>query len=455
MKISFHGACREVTGSCYLVETTKSRFLVDCGLFQGAEFAEEKNLKEFVFDPASLDFVLLTHAHIDHCGRLPKLYKEGFRKNVYATAATADFTDILLHDSAKVIAREAQENGTEPIYRDSDVTSIVKKFKTLEYRKKYKISTDITVRFRDAGHILGSAFIEVWVKEGSKTKKIIFSGDLGNPPAPIVCDTEFANGADTLIIESTYGGRIHEPSDMRLEMLQKAVIDSVGKGGTLLIPSFALERTQEVLYELNSLAESGKIPHVPIFVDSPLAFYATEVYRRHENIYDKKSQALISSGDDIFHFSGLQFTPSVQQSKKINITKPPKIIIAGSGMITGGRMPYHLKFNISNPKTHLLFIAYQVEGSLGWKLLKQKPRHITVAGETVFVRAKVSAIGSYSAHADQPKLLSWAKRLSSPEPQNVFITHGEEKSARMLADGMEQKLKWSPQIPEYGKEYII
>ncbi len=452
MKISFHGACQEVTGSCILIETQSLKFLVDCGIFQGQHFASKRNLEKFSFDPKTIDFVLLTHAHLDHCGRLPKLFKEGFLGKIYCTEPTADFAEIMLADSARVILEEAKRNNIQPLYRESDVLEMIRHFEPLPYREIKKIADSIKIKMIDAGHILGSAIFEVWITEKGKEKKLVFSGDLGNPPAPIVRDTEFINDADLVFVESTYGGKIHEKSSERLKLLHQAIIDSVGSGGVLMIPAFALERTQEVLYELNYLAENKKIPYVPIFVDSPLAIKATAVYKKYVDMYDQQSQELIMKGDDLFNFPGLKYTASTQESKSINTTPPPKVILAGSGMCVGGRMPHHLKFNLANPKNHLLIVSYQAEGSLGRELLNGA-KLVIIDEEKIKVKAKVSAIGGYSSHADHPKLLNWLGKITSPKPSKIFIVHGEEAGNEALASDIKNKLKIASQIPEYGQVY--
>ncbi|MFA6526214.1 MAG: MBL fold metallo-hydrolase [Candidatus Buchananbacteria bacterium] len=454
MKISFHGAAGEVTGSCILVETAKTKFIVDCGMFQGSRFAREENFEPWAFDPKEIDFVLLTHAHVDHCGRLPKLSKDGFKGKIYSTPATKDLAEIILLDSAKVMKEEVLRHGGPILYKEGDVFTVMQQFWGLEYSVKQKISGDVTVRLRDAGHILGSAIIEVWVKEGLRTKKIVFSGDLGNPPAPVVRDTEFIDGADFVVIESTYGGRIHEPSEMRSSLLRQAVLESIGKGGVLMIPTFALERTEELLYELNYLSETKQIPKVPIFLDSPMAINALDVYRRYAKLFDEESRKRIESGDDIFKFEGLELSKTSEQSKKINHVPAPKVILAGSGMSNGGRILYHLKLYLPGAKNHMLIISYQSEGSLG-RQLRDGAKKVMIDGQPVGVKAKVTAIGSYSSHADQPKLLHWLKAVASPEPRTVFINHGEPKSNLMLEDGIRQKLNLNTVIAEKNKVYEI
>ena len=454
MKISFHGACQQVTGSCTLVETAATKFLVDCGMFQGGRFAEEENFEVFPFAPKDIAFVVLTHAHADHCARLPKLYQDGFRGRVYCTPATRDLAEIILLDAAKVMKEEARKNNHPILFNDNDVYGVVALFWPIEYHQQEKITPDITICFSDAGHILGSAITEIFVEENSKTKKIVFSGDLGNPPAPIVRDTEFISGADFVVIESTYGGRIHEPAELRVQMLREAILNSIGRGGVLMIPVFALERVQEVLYELHYLSQTRQIPPVPVFVDSPLAIEAVDIYKKYTKYYDDEAKERINSGEDLFKFPGLEYTNSVDQSKKINHVPPPKVVLAGSGMMNGGRILYHLRNYLPDARNHVLIISFQAEGSLG-RRLRDGEKKIKIDGEPVTVKAQVSAIGSYSSHADQPKLLHWLKQINSPKPQKIFINHGEPKSSMMLADGVQQKLKIEAVIAQPLETYEI
>lgn len=452
MKISFHGACREVTGSCILVETKNSRFLLDCGMFQGEEYGLNRNYEDFAFDPKTIDFVLLSHAHIDHCGRLPKLYRDGFKGKIYCTAPTRDLTKLMLEDSAKIISYEAAEMGKNPFYSEEDVEATVKLLHDLPYNKEVIISGDVRVRLKNSGHILGSCFFEIWIKEKGKEKKMIFSGDLGNSPARIIRDLERADGADIVLVESTYAGIKHESKEEGKKIIRQAIIDTVKRNGVLMVPIFALEKVQEILFELNDLVENKKIPYVNMFLDSPLAIKTTEVYKEYEYLYDKESMKLVVSGDDLFDFPGLEFTPTSENSKKINTAKTPKVILAGGGMCTGGRIIYHLKFNLDKEQNQVLLVAFQVKGSLGRKLMTGQ-KIVKVDNENVRVKAKVSVVNSYSAHADHDAIIDWLKKIKSPKPRHIFVVHGEEEANEILAKDISKKVKTHPVIPEYGQVY--
>lgn len=452
MKLSFHGACREVTGSCALIETKKSKFLLDCGMFQGEHFANSRNFDDFGFDPKEINFVLLSHAHIDHCGRLPKLYKHGFRGKIYCTAATRDLVGLMLEDSARIVLSESREAGLEPFYSQEDAAAVMKLFHDLPYGEEIIISNDVRVRLRDAGHILGSCFYEIWVKEAKKEKKIIFSGDLGNSPARIIRDIEYADGADLVLVESTYAGVLHESRADGIKMIRQAIVDCVKNKGVLMIPIFALEKVQEILYELNDLVENKKIPYIPMFLDSPLAIKATRIYEDYEYLYDKESKSLIASGDELFEFPGLEFTLTAQESRSINPVKAPKVILAGSGMCNGGRIGYHLKFNLADKNSHVMLVAYQVKGSLGRKLLTGH-KSVRVDNANIPVNAKVSVVNSYSAHADNNALMTWLKKINKPKPKYIFVIHGEEEANYLLANQISKKLKVKPIIPDFGQVY--
>jgi metallo-beta-lactamase family protein len=442
MKLTFKGACQEVTGSCYLLNIANKSIIVDCGVWQGAKFTEDRNYQPFTFDPGKIDYLILTHAHLDHCGRIPRLYKEGFRGKIITTKATADFANIMLEDSAKVIAEESREGNYPPLYSIEDAANCQSLFEGHNYNEKIHLDGGIEINLQDAGHILGSAIVEIW----GEGKKIVFSGDLGNPPVPILKPTAFIDSADYLVMESTYGDQVHEDTKTRSLIVGSAIYETSTMKGALMIPAFALERTQELLYELNKMVENKDIPPMPVYVDSPLAIKALEVFKRHENLYNTETANLIKKGDDIFNFPGLVLTEGIADSKKINGAFPPKVIIAGSGMCQGGRIKYHLKKYLPAFNNQLLIIGYQVEGSLGRKLL-ERAKSVNIDGDQVKVEAKVRAIGAYSAHADQPKLLNWVSAFKQ-KPKNIFITHGEKIRAEGLAKAITEKFAIKATVPK-------
>lgn len=444
IKLSFFGATRIVTGSNYLLETDKTKILVDCGIFQGTRHIEEKNYEDFPYNPKEIDFLLITHAHLDHIGRVPKLYKDGFRGKILATKPTKDFACETLLDSQDILEKEAKNLKKEPLYQITDIEESLKLTEGVDYGQKINLSKGISCQFRDAGHILGSAIIELWVEK----KKIVFSGDLGNPPVPLLKPTEFIDEADYVLIESTYGDRNHEAKKHRQDILENVIENTVTKGGTLMIPAFALERTQELLYELNELVENNRIPRIPVFVDSPLAIKSLEVYKKYPEYYNKKAIYLIKSGDDLFKFPGLTFTKTVEESKQINNVKPPKIIIAGSGMSTGGRILHHEIRYLPDPNSCLLIISYQVAGSLGRRILDSE-KEVKIFNEMVPVRARIEAIGAYSAHADQQELYNWLARFKSPS-KRVFVIHGEEGPALALVQLIKDHLGIDASAPMLG-----
>jgi metallo-beta-lactamase family protein len=448
MRIVFAGAAQEVTGSCFYVEAGGSRFLVDCGLFQGSRLAEEKNELAFPFDASRVDFVILTHAHLDHCGRLPLLAKRGFHGAVYCTEPTVQLADIVLTDAAGLIADEAERDGTDPLWSEEDLERLRPLFKPLKYHQRTKVGK-VEFELYDAGHILGSSFVQIQA-EG---KSLVFSGDLGNPPVPLLQTTEAIPPADWVIMESTYGNRRHEDWHLRKQRLGQAIKASVSQGGTLLIPTFAIERTQEVLHDINEIVHSGALPYIPIFLDSPMAIRATEVYRDFTDYYNATAVKQLATDEDLFSFPGLSQTMSSAQSKAINTVPPPKIIMAGSGMMQGGRILHHLKQYVDEPKCTLLIVGFLVETSIGRQLL-DGARHVRIYGKEYPVRCKVQAIGAYSGHADQPKLLSWIGGLPHP-PKGIFIAHGEKQSALDLAQSIRSQTGFTAKIPALFEEVIL
>ena len=451
MKISFHGACREVTGSCILIESEETKFLVDCGMFQGTE--QEKNSEDFSFDPKDIDFVLLTHAHLDHCGRLPKLYMDGFRGRIYSTTPTRDLAEIILLDALKV-SREEGRACIAPLCVEGDIFSMMKFFTCLGYGEEKKINDSVRLRIKDAGHILGSASFEVWLKESGKEKKVVFSGDLGNPPAPIVKDPEYMSGADVVFVESTYGDRLHESKEKGKEVLKKKIEEIIEKQGVLMIPVFALERTQELLYILNDWVENKKIPYIPVFLDSPLAVKATGIFKNYADFYDKEAKALIGKGDDLFDFKGLLMIGNSSQAGVAERAIPPKIILAGSGMFEGGRIKSYLRRYLGDTANTLLIISYQVEGSLGRKLINGE-KLVEIEGKEITVKADISAILSFSSHGDQLMLLNWVKAIKSPKPKKVFIVHGDENAGQSFSRILKGVVKSDIIVPLYGNIYEV
>jgi len=453
MKLTFHGGARCVTGANYLLEINKKKYLVECGLTQGTRFAENQNYQPFKYDAKEIEAVFVTHAHIDHIGLLPKLVKQGFSGKIYSTIPTKDLADPVLRDAFKLMSEESREKGVEPLYGIKELEKTFSFFETYPYRQKIKIDDQVQIRFRDAGHILGSAIIEVWAKEGNKKRKIVFSGDLGNPPTPLLCPTETVKKADYVLVESTYGDRLHEDKTLRKGLLEDAIEETIASGGVLMIPSFALERTQELLYELNELVENQRIPQVPVFIDSPLAIKLTEIYRQHEDYYNKEAKYLISQGDKVFEFPRLHFTKTVLESKKINDVPSPKIIIAGSGMSNGGRILHHERRYLSDPKSCLLIIAYQAAGSLGRRIFEGN-KTVRIFNRPVQVRSKIKAIGGYSAHPDKNGLMKWLGGFDKPI-KKIFAVQGEEKQAMALVNSVQDQLGIDALVPLRGDSFSL
>ncbi len=449
--ITFHGGARSVTGSNYLINLGTKKILVDCGMFQGSRYAEDLNYEKFTYDPTEVDFVFITHSHTDHSGRLPKLYKEGFRGEVVATGPTIDLIKKALPDNLKLIEQEVRETGRESLFSLEDLEGVLKLARGISYEEMVDLGNGNRAILHDAGHILGSSIIEIQFDD----KKIYFTGDLGNPPTPLLNPYKFVNDADYVVIESAYGSRTHEDKAERKDLLEKVIVETMQKGGVLMIPSFAMERTQELLYELNNLINDGKIPKVPVYVDSPLATNLTEVYKKYPDYFNKETMYIIESGDDIFNFPGLKFTRTTEESKQINDAPPPKIIIAGSGMSTGGRILHHERRYLSDPNSTILFIGYQVKGSLGRRILDEE-KEVKIFGEKVAVNCKVEAIGGYSAHADKGMLTEWVKNAAKEgKLKKVFIVQGEEESALSLARTIEREVEVDAIVPKQGESFEL
>jgi metallo-beta-lactamase family protein len=437
MKLTFYGGAESVTGSNYMLEAGGIKILVDCGMFQGSDEAELKNYEPFPYKPSEISAVFLSHSHADHTGRLPKLFKEGFRGVLYATPPTLDMTFIALPDNLAIMTDEAKKQNRPPFYSAEDLNGIMGLAHGVGYGQETKLAPDlpagqagITVVLHDAGHILGSSIIEV----RAEGKKVFFSGDLGNPPTPLLPPFEYPDDADYIVVESAYGNRIHEDRSTRKQKLRSIIKDTIHKGGVLMIPSFAMERTQELLFELEEMNKSGEIPRVPIFVDSPLAIKLTEVYQKYPDYFNKQAMDIVKSGADLFNFPGLKYSRTSEESKSINDVPAPKVIIAGSGMSNGGRILHHERRYLSDPNSTILFIGFQAEGTLGRKIF-DGAKQIVIFGEPVEVKCRIEAIGGYSAHADQKMLLAWlARGAQAGHLKNVFTVQGEITSASALAD---------------------
>jgi metallo-beta-lactamase family protein len=464
LSIRFLGAAQNVTGSRYLVEHDDQRVLVDCGLFQERKF-RERNWTPFAVDPESIDAVLLTHAHLDHCGLLPKLVREGFNGPIYCTPATAEIARIVLLDSAHIQEEDAefkrrrhQREGRKgprpehPLYTQEDAERTLPLFRTVGYDSPTPITNGISASFFEAGHILGSTMIRLQLKatSGGKNESIVFSGDIGQWDKPIIEDPTVIRDADYLVMESTYGDRTHEDPGEIEDLLTDAVNTTHHAGGNLLIPSFALERTQEVLYYLNRLLQADRIPHLMVFVDSPMAISVTEVFKNHPELFDRPMKDLMKTGHSPFNFPGLKMTPSVDQSKAINHIRGTSIIIAGSGMCTGGRIKHHLVHNIQRKESTILFVGYQAEGTLGREILSGA-KEVRILGQTHRRRAGIRRISGFSAHADQPALIRWLGDLERP-PRRLFLTHGETDAIQVLKTKIAREKGWQPYVPEYGEK---
>lgn len=467
MDIHFLGAAKIVTGSNILIKTDKYNILLDCGLFQGSEELERLNYEDFSYNPSDIDYLILSHAHIDHSGRIPKLVKEGFKGKILATQATYDLCTIMLIDSANIQEgdvewenrkrRRAGKKEIEPLYTVDDASLSLKYFETYLYDQKIKINDDIILRFKDAGHMLGSAIIELWIRENNEFVKIVYSGDLGMVNRPIINNPEYIEEADYLIIESTYGNRIHESIEESEKKLITAINRTVSGGGTVIIPSFAVGRTQELIYELNKYYEYEETieehMRIPIYVDSPMAVSATEAFKRNSNFFNTTTKNLILKGDNPFEFANLNYIKTQEESMRLNNYNFPKVIISSSGMCTAGRVRHHLKHNLWQGKNSVLFVGYQAEGTLGRQLL-DGVKKVRVLGEEIKVEAKIYNIEGFSGHADQQQLLKWITNFKS-KPKKIFVVHGEVEAVESLSQLIEEELEIETVVPNIGDSFKI
>lgn len=457
MQLTFCGAAGEVTGSCYLIDTGAVRFLVDCGMFQGGRSADLKNQQFPTFDPASIHFVLLTHAHIDHSGMLPRLSALGFTGKVYATQATVELLDVMLRDSAHIQAKEAEwaeqhphrrnHTLTEPLYSMDDAEAVMQQVEAAPYHAELHPHPEVKCRFVDAGHILGSAVIEVW----AGGKKIVFSGDLGQPNRPILCDPTPVEEADILLIESTYGNRLHKNLDDTLEEFVDAVQQTLHRHGNIIMPAFTVGRTQEILYLLIQLTRQRRLHNLKIFVDSPMALAATEITMRHIELFNAKARELLAWGQERRkELPEIRFIQGADESMALNDIRSGAIIISASGMCDAGRIKHHLRHNLGRPECSVIFTGFQAEGSLGRRLV-DGAKHATLFGQEIAVHAHIYTIGGLSAHADQAGLLHWLGQFKRP-PQHTYVVHGEQETAQLFCGLIQEQLGWNASVPNAGEQ---
>jgi metallo-beta-lactamase family protein len=461
MKLTFLGAAQTVTGSRYLLEAEGKRLLIDCGLYQERDL-KSRNWDPFPVPPSSIDAVLLTHAHIDHCGYLPRLVHDGFKGPVFGTFPTGEIAKIVLMDSAKLQSEDAafkrkrheKEGRQAPhpeaaLYSPDDVEACCSHFQSVSYRQTFSIGDAIRVTYFDAGHILGSASIRV---EAGKSS-VLFSGDLGRWDRPILEDPEYCPPTRYVVMESTYGDRDHEQTNLIADNFADVIIDTHKRGGNLIIPSFAIERSQEVLYYLNQLILANRIPRIMVFVDSPMANSVTRVFEKHLDLMDADMQRLIRKNQSPFHFSALSMTQTVDDSKAINNISGTAAIIAGAGMCTGGRIKHHLANNISKPSATVLFVGYQAVGTLG-RIILDGVSPVRILGQSYPVRARIAQLPGFSAHADRGELIKWLSRLQTP-PQHVFVTHGEPSASQTFADALKELRGFNTSVPAYNNTVTL
>ena len=463
INLSFHGAARTVTGSRHLLDVNGYRILLDCGLFQGRRADTYQRNLNFPFDPRSVDSVIISHAHMDHIGDLPNLVKQGFSGDVNCTSATLDLANIMLTDSAKIqendiryvnkVRRRHNQPPVEPLYDSTDIPPTLKLLRGNSYDRSFDLCSGVSVTFRDAGHILGSAISVININDGERKLSVCFTGDLGRNDIPIIRDPCVVTDADVLIIESTYGNRLHTDIKAVLDKLAAVINETVSKGGKLIVPSFALERTQELVYCLHQLKLAGRIPDFPVYVDSPLAIDATDIFRVHPECYDAETAEFLRTVADPFGFRGLRYVSTVEESKHLNDVKTPMMIIAGSGMAEAGRIQHHLKNNIGDPKNTVLIVGWQAENTLGRKIAEKWPE-VSIFGETFKLRCRVEIFNEFSAHADRNDLIRWAG-AGKEKWQQVFVVHGEEQSALSLADAFKEMGLRGVTVPQDGQAFEL
>jgi metallo-beta-lactamase family protein len=462
-KITFLGATGTVTGSKYLFEACGKKFLIDCGLFQGLKENRQRNWEPFPVNPAGIDAVILTHAHIDHCGYLPRLTREGFTGPVYCTHVTHEFCKLLLPDSAHLQeedARWANKKGFSkhkpalPLYTTADVEKCLQQFSSRHYGESINLADGLRLKFRDAGHILGSAFANIKITQEDTVSKILFSGDIGGPNRPILNDPTQVYEVDYLIVESTYGNRLHgDKQSNREEALARVINDSITRGGVLIIPAFAVGRTQELLYHIRELEMSGAIPSLPVYIDSPMAINANAITTNMQGGYDMTARMLMLDGIEILKTGRLHIAKSVEESKALHEVKGPAIIMSASGMLAGGRILHHLFQRLPKPQNTLLFVGYQAEGTRG-RALQGGNTEVKIHGQMVPVKAHIETISGFSGHADYREILAWLMGFNRP-PKQTFIVHGEPDASRAMGEKIQKQLNWPVTIPKHGQSFEL
>ncbi|MDI6764368.1 MAG: MBL fold metallo-hydrolase [Thermodesulfobacteriota bacterium] len=463
MKIEFLGGVRTVTGSATLFEKGSLKWLVDCGMFQGGREIEKKNDDTGSYHPRDLSFVLLTHAHIDHSGLIPRLVREGFRGKVVCTKATLDLCEVMLRDSGHIQEMEAEWQNRKnrrsggkraaPLYTVKDAEKSLRFFSPVNYNEIISLTDGLKVRFQDAGHILGSAIIELWVEEGGGERKLVFSGDLGNSGQPIVRDPSWVKEADLLWLESTYGNRLHKSREETSQELLKIVQEAIAHQAKVIIPAFAVERTQDIIYTLGQFMREGLIPSIRVYIDSPLAISATEIFKKNSDCFDRETKEILLRGENPLDLPEIIYTRTTEESKAINEDEGPGIIISASGMCDSGRIKHHLKHHLWREKSHIVFIGYQGEGTIGRRII-DGAESVRLFGEVVAIKAHIHTLGGFSAHADQKGLLEWLSHFENPQLE-VFVNHGEEKISMELSQLIRERFHLKVSIPQWREKRFL
>jgi len=463
MRAEFLGGVRTVTGSATLLERDSLKWLVDCGMFQGGEELEKRNRKTQPYQAPKLSFILLTHAHIDHSGLIPKMVREGFRGKVICTQATLDLCEVMLQDSGHIQEMEAEWQNRKgkragrgeavPLYTAKDAEKSLRHFQPVSYDEIVPLAEGLKVRFRDAGHILGSAIIEIWVEEEGQERKLIFSGDLGNSNQPIVRDPSIVEEGDVLWLESTYGNRLHKSKEETVQELLKIVREAIAHQAKVVIPAFAVERTQDIIYTLGQSIRRGDLPPIPVYIDSPLAISATEIFKKNSDCFDRETQEILSGGENPLDIPGIMFTRTTEESKAINEDSRPGVIVSASGMCDAGRVKHHLKHHLWREESHIVIIGYQAEGTVGRRIV-DGAKTVRLFGEEIAVKAHIHTLGGFSAHADQKGLLDWVSHLHNPRLE-IFVNHGEEKISLGLSQLISERFHFKTTVPQWREKRVL